>query len=60
MEAAGIVERASSPWSANHVVVMRYDDKGHPTTPRITIDFCKLNAITYKDKFPIPHIKDCL
>jgi len=60
MEAAGIVERASSPWSFNLVVVSRYDDHGKPTTPRITIDYRRLNAITYKDKHPIPHIKDCL
>ena len=60
MEAAGIVEKASSPWSFNLVVVGRYDDDGKPTTPRITIDYRKLNAITYKDRHPLPHIKDCL
>ena len=60
MEQAGIVERSSSPWSFNLVVVSRYDDKGKPVTPRITVDYRKLNAITYKDKFPIPHVKECL
>ena len=27
---------------------------------RITIDFRRLNAVTYKDKYPIPNTKDCL
>jgi len=60
MRQAGIVEEASSPWSSNIVVVNRTDDQGKPTTPRVTIDFRGLNFVTYKDKFPLPHIKDCL
>jgi len=60
MEAAGIVSKCSSPWSFNLVVVSRYDDQGKPTTPRITIDYRKLNAITCKDRYPLPNIKDCL
>jgi len=60
MEKAGIVQRCSSPWASNLVMVPRKDDQGRPTTPRVTIDFRKLNAITYKDKYPIPNIKDCL
>lgn len=60
MEAAGIISKCSSPWSFNLVVVSRYDDQGKPTTPRITIDYRKLNAITYKDRYPLPNIKDCL
>ena len=60
MMEAGIVEEANSPWSANLVVVSRTDEQGRPTTPRVTIDFRGLNSITYKDKFPLPHIQDCL
>ena len=60
MKAAGIVEDANSPWSANLVVVAKKDELGRPVTPRITMDFRGLNSITYKDKFPLPHIQDCL
>ena len=60
MKQAGIVEDACSPWSANLVVVGRKDDQGRPTTPRVTIDFRGLNAITYRDRHPIPHMGDCL
>ena len=54
---AGIAEPACSPWSANLVVVAKKDEHGKPTTPRVTIDFRGLNAITYKDKFPLPQTK---
>jgi len=60
MEAAGIVEKANSPWSANLVVITRKDENGNPTTPRITIDFRGLNAITYRDRFLLPNLKECL
>ena len=60
METAGIVEKANSPWSANLVVITRKDENGKPTTPRITIDFRGLNAITCRDRFPLPNLKECL
>ena len=60
MRRDGIVEEAVSDWSANLVVVTRTDDLGKPTTPRVTIDFRGLNAITYRDKYPIPNLQDCL
>ena len=60
MERAGIVEPCCSEWAANLVVVPKRDSEGRPVTPRITIDFRKLNAITYKDRYPIPNTKDCL
>jgi len=60
IKAAGIVDDAVNPWSANQVVVAKKDELGRPITPRVTIDFRQLNAITYRDKFPLPHIKDCL
>ena len=56
MVAAGIIEPASSPWASNVVVVAR---PGNPV-PRITIDYRKLNEITYKDRFPLPRVADCL
>lgn len=60
MKDAGIVEEANSPWSANLVIIARKDENGKPCTPRVTIDFRGLNAITYKDKYPIPNLQDCL
>ena len=57
---ADIVESCLSKWAASLVVVPKKDDQGHPATPGITIDFWKLNAVTYKDKYPIPNTKDCL
>jgi len=60
MKSAGICEDASSPWAANLVVVARLNDQGKPTTPRITMDYRGLNAVTYKDRYPIPHLGDCI
>ena len=60
MKDSGIVEDANSPWSSNIVVVAKRDDQGRSTTPRITLDFRKLNAITYRDRFPLPNAHDCL
>jgi len=60
IEAAGIVEKANSPWSTNLVVITRKDENGNPTTPKITIDFRGLNAITYRNRFPLPNLKECL
>jgi len=57
---ADIVELYILEWAANLVVVPKKDDQGRPATPRITIDFRKLNTVTYKDKYPIPNTKDCL
>jgi len=57
---ADIVEACISEWAANLVVVPKKDDQGRQATPRITIDFRKLNAVTYKDKYPFLNTKDCL
>jgi len=51
---SGIVERAASPWSSNVVVCTKKDG-----TPRITIDYRKLNNITYRDRWPLTRISDC-
>jgi len=58
MSEADIVEPRNLEWAANLVVVPKKDDQGRPATPRITIDFRKLNARTCKDKYPIPNMKD--
>jgi len=60
MMEADIVESRILEWAANLVVMPKKDDQGRPATPRITIDFRKLNAVTYQDKYPIPNMNDCL
>ena len=52
---SGIVERAASPWSSNVVVCTKKDG-----APRITIDYRKLNNITYRDRWLLARISDCL
>jgi len=54
-----IVEPCISEWAAHLVDVPKKDDQGRPATPRV-IDFWKLNAVIYKDKYPIPNTNDCL
>ena len=56
LQEAGVVEPAISPWAANAVLVKKKDSD----VPRVTIDYRKLNAVTVKDKHPLPRIKDCL
>jgi len=51
----GIVEPAASPWTSNVVLVRRKDNKY-----RLCIDYCRLNAITYQDVYPLPRIESCL
>jgi hypothetical protein len=53
---AGIIEESSGEWAFNVVVVKRSssDKIG------LTVDLRRLNSITYKDRFPLPRISDCL
>jgi hypothetical protein len=53
---AGVVEESSGEWAFNVVVVSKADG----STPRTTIDYRRLNEITYKDRFPLPRVADCL
>jgi len=53
---AGIIEPASSPWSSNVVLVPKAGNNGF----RMTVDYRNLNAITWKQKWPLPRIADCL
>jgi hypothetical protein len=52
--AAGKYNQGSgySSWSASVVLVAK---AGNPV-PRVTVHYRKLNAITYKDKFPLQNI----
>jgi hypothetical protein len=50
-----IIEESASPWSSNVVLVAKKNGK-----LRFCIDFRRLNALTYKDSYPIPRIDTCL
>ena len=49
------VELAASPW-ASSVVLVRKKDGSH----RLCVDYRAVNAVTYKDSYPLPHIDTCL
>jgi len=50
-----LVEPAASPWAANFVLVRKKDE-----TYRLCVDYRALNAVTYQDTYPLPHIDTCL
>jgi hypothetical protein len=50
-----IVEPSASPWASNIVLVQKKNGQ-----LRMCIDFRKVNALTYKDAYPIPKIDACL
>ena len=55
MERQGIVRSSASPWSSPVVLVPKKDG-----TTRFCIDYCRLNAITKKDVYPLPRVDDIL
>jgi len=51
MEAEGVIEPSTSAWSSPVVIVRKKDGK-----PRFCIDFRKVNSVTERDAYPLPHI----
>jgi len=52
---AGVVQESSSPWASPIVLVRKKD-----STLCFCVDYCRLNAITRKDVYPLPCIDDLL
>ena len=55
LKAADLIEDSISPWSSNLVVIRRPDGP-----PRVTVDLRRLNGITSKQSFCMPHVAESL
>jgi transposase InsO family protein/predicted aspartyl protease len=51
----GIIERSSSPWASNLVLVTKKTGE-----LRVCVDYRRLNSLTVKDAYPVPRIDSCL
>ena len=52
---AGIINPCKGPWASPIVIVHKEGSK-----PRFCVDYRKLNDVTKKDAYPLPHIDDIL
>ena len=55
MQETGVIQPSNSPW-ASPVVLVRKKDGSH----RFCVDYREVNAVTKKDKFPLPRVDDLL
>ena len=51
----GVIRPSKSPWSSPMVLVGKKDD-----STRFCVDFCKLNSVTQRDVYPVPHLDETL
>jgi len=51
----GIIEDSNSPWASAYVLAQKKNG-----TWRLCIDFRRLNSMTKKVVYPLPHIEECL
>ena len=51
----GVIQHSQSPWASPIVLVAKQDG-----TTRFCVDYCKLNAVTKMDVFPLPRIDDSI
>lgn len=55
MLAGGVIRERASPWAAPLVLVKKKDSSW-----RFCVDYRKLNVVTHKDVYPLPHIEESL
>ena len=55
LQQSDFIEPAAGPWASNVVLVRKKDG-----SYRLCVDYRQLNAITYRDSYPLPHIDTCL
>ena len=55
LQEKGIIRPSTSSWASPLVLVRKKNGK-----LRVCVDYKKLNSMTTKAAFPLPHIQDCL
>ena len=55
MLSSGVIRRSSSPWSSPVIMVQKKDGSW-----RFCVDYCRLNAVTHQDAYPLPRIDSTL
>jgi hypothetical protein len=53
LQAKGFIRPSSSPWGAHVLFVEKKDG-----TQWMCVDYCSLNEVTIKNKYPLPRIED--